>query len=237
MSVPPTLELPSPPSKLSVPHELFCQELMRNGGCLVDAYKAIYPRYGTEAAALANGYRLRARQDVRERLDELTRLAAQHAVIDRAVLLQELYETATADPAEISRVVTEPCSTCWSDDLAFAAAADRAIVAGTGWPDPDTPQSGCHTCRGHGVQRVVHTDTANLRGPARRLYQGARQRADGSIEVRQIDQLAARKELHELLGLKVNRNLSVTAHVHVEPMRDMTPAEIAELIQQQKLVK
>lgn len=230
-----------PRTQLSDKHERFCAELMSNGGHLVDAYRAVYPNFGSTAAAHANACRLRARQDVRERLDELTRLAAQHAVIDRAVLLQELYETATADPSEISRVVTEPCSKCWSDDLAFAAAADRAIAAGTGWPDPNTPQSGCPTCRGHGVQRVVITPTHELRGAARRLYQGARQRADGSIEVFTVDTLAARKELHALLGLHVSRSVNTNLNVTVDPTKPnpwdgskLTPEQVLERVRRSR---
>jgi phage terminase small subunit len=218
----------TPASQLSDRHELFVQELMRNGCCLVDAYKAVYPKHGTETAAFNNACRLRARQDVRERISELTRLAAQVAVIDRAVLLQELHEVATADPAEISRIVTTACASCWSDPLAVAAVLDLGEI-----PDTDAPRGACEACRGRGVQRVIHTDTASLRGPARRLYQGAKVKSDGSIEVQIVDQLAARKELHALLGMRVERSVSLNLNADIKPLkRGMTVEEALAIMEE-----
>ena len=226
--IPLTPELPATSSNLSDKHELFVQELMRNGCCLVDAYKHVYPKYGTETAAFNNACRLRARQDVSQRISELTRLAAQAAVIDRAVLLSELYEVATADPSEISRIVTEPCASCWSDPMTVAAVIDLGEV-----PATDAPRPGCEACRGRGVQRVIHTDTANLRGPARRLYAGARQRADGSIELHQVDQLAARKELHSLLGMRVERSVNLNLNADIKPLkRGMSVDEALAIMQE-----
>jgi hypothetical protein len=37
-------------------------------------------------------------------------------------------------------------------------------------------------------------------------------------------------------GVYVDKSVSVTAHVHVEPLKDMTPAEIADLIHAQKAI-
>ena len=129
------------------------------------------------------------------------------------MLLQELHELATADPGEVSRVVTEACSECWTDDL-MAAAIDAAAAPGAILADFDEPRADCARCRGRGSQRVVITPTHELRGAARRLYQGARQKADGSIEVRTINQLDARKELHALLGLHVSRTESKNLNIN-----------------------
>jgi phage terminase small subunit len=216
-------------ARLSDKHEAFVQALMSNGGHLVDAYRAVYPNAGSTEAAYANACRLRARQDVKARIDELTRRAAQASVIDAATLLRELHELATADPGEISRVVTEPCSACWTDDL-MAAALDASAAPGAILADFEAPRTECPQCRGRGVQRVVITPTHELRGAARRLYQGARQKADGSIEVRTVDQLAARRELHELLGLHVSRVESKNLNVNVtaEP-KDVSAEELLNL--------
>jgi phage terminase small subunit len=215
---------------LSDKHELFVQALMSNGGHLVDAYRAVYPNAGSNDAAYANACRLRARQDVSVRIAELTRASAAVAIVDRAVLLQELHELATADQGAVTRVVTEPCPACWTEDE-VARALDAAAAPGAVLADFEAPRTGCTPCRSRGVQRVVITDTADLRGAARRLYQGARQKADGSIEVRTVDQLAARRELHELLGLKVSRTESKNLHVHatVPAPTDMSPQALLEL--------
>jgi hypothetical protein len=200
-----------PTSQLSDKHEAFVQELMRNGGRLCDAYRAVYPNAGSRNAVLAHSTRLRARRDVSERIDELTRLAAQTAVIDASVLLQELYEICTASPEEIVRVVVRPCSSCWpADGLALAAVLDRGET-----PDSDAPRDDCAACRGRGIQDVHITDTSKLSGPARRLYQGAEVTSSGAIKVRMIDQLAARKELAELLGMKVSRSESKSLNVNM----------------------
>jgi phage terminase small subunit len=220
----------TPSTQLLDKHEQFVQALLSNGGHLVDAYRAVYPNAGSQAAAYANACRLRARQDVRERLDALTRLAAQHAVIDASVLLQELHQLATCDASEISRVVTEPCGQCWEDGMVMAIAMDKAVADGTDL-DFEAPRAGCPGCRGRGVQRVQITDTDQLSGAARRLYQGAKTKPDGSIEVSTIDQLAARRELHELLGLKVSRSESKNLNINatVPAPADMTPDALLQL--------
>ena len=139
----------------------FCAALMSNGGA-PGTRTALCINAGTNDAAYANAC-LRARQDVRERLDELTRLAAQASVIDRTVLLQD-DELATADPGEVSRVVTEPCPACWTDSL-MAVALDAAAAP---QHRPSRSPRRMRPCRGRGVQRVVITPTHELRGAARR---------------------------------------------------------------------
>lgn len=199
-----------PASPLSDKHERFVQALMRNGGNAYYAYREVYPNAGSLQAVMANASRLRARQDVAERIEVLTRLAAERAVIDRKTLLQQLYALTQADPASLSSVVTEPCRDCWDDPTAAAAALDRGEL-----PNIEAPRSDCPTCRGRGVQRVRIADTHTLSGPARLLYQGARQKSDGSIEIDRVDQLAARRELHELLGMKVSRSESKNLNVNI----------------------
>jgi phage terminase small subunit len=205
VSVPATIPL----SQLSEKHELFVQELMKNGGRLYDAYRVVYPNAGALHAIKANAARLRARRDVNERIDQLTRIAAQTAVIDRSVLLQQLYELVQANPAELVNVVTESCPQCWTPEL-LAAAIDRGEI-----PDPDEPRKDCTHCKGRGLQRLHVTDTAELSDAARLLYQGAEYKPDGSIKVHIADRLVARRELHELLGLKVSRSESKNLNINV----------------------
>jgi phage terminase small subunit len=202
-----------PTSQLPERMELFVQELLQHGN-VPDAYMRAYPRAGSREAAWANGSRLRARQDVQARIRELQAAAAERALIKPAVLLMELYELATADPAEVSRVIIEPCPACWSDE-ALAAAGDRWLAGEADPPDSSSPQPHCKACKGRGIARVVFTPTDQLRGAARRLYQGAKVKSDGSVEVQVVDQLAARKELHALLGLHVSRSINANINVPV----------------------
>lgn len=202
----------APASRLSEKHELFCLELMAHGN-VGDAYMAVYPNAGSRKAAWAHGCRLRARGDIQARLAELKAAAAAHALIEPAVLLQELYEIATCDPADVCRVEILPCASCWPDD-ALGAAMDRWIAGNGDPPDSSAPQSDCKACRGRGVPHVAITPTDALRGPARRLYQGAKVKSDGSVEVHLADQLAARKELHMLLGMAVHKSESRNLNLH-----------------------
>jgi phage terminase small subunit len=221
-----------PSSQLSDKHEAFVTELMRNGGRLVDAYRAVYPNAGSMHAIKAHSARLRARRDVSERIDALTRIAAQAAVIDRSVLLADLYALATASPDELVSVVTLACDVCWPDDgVAIAAVFDSGDV-----PDTDGPRKGCPRCKGRGVKRLHVADTAELSSAARLLYQGAEYKPDGSIKVHVADRLAARKELHELLGLKVSRSESKNLNVN---MNVPAPADLSaeDLLAQYKALR
>jgi len=217
-----------PPTKLQPSHEAFVQALLAMGGNLSDAYRSVYPNAGSREAVWAHASRLRARQDVQDRLRELQALAAERALVRPTELLQQLYEIAVvADPAEISRVVSEPCAACWPDEQ-LALAADRAAQGQGDWPDAEAPRAGCASCRGRGVQRVVITPTHELRGPARRLYQGARQKADGSIEVDRIDQAAMRVELHTLLGMRVSKSENVNLNATVPVPRNVSAADVLD---------
>jgi len=162
---------------------------------------------------------------VQGRIRELQAIAAEKATINRAALVQELFELATCDASELSRIVTEPCPTCW-DDATLAAAVDRA-AASAPFPDREAPRSDCPKCRGQGVQRVVYTPTAELSGAARRLYQSARTKG-GSIELTTIDQLAVRRELHELLGMKVSRQENLNISATVPAPKDVSVADVLE---------
>jgi phage terminase small subunit len=212
-------------------HERFVLALLA-GEPLGDAYVLAGYRVGSRAAAWNHGCRLRAQPAVQARLRELTAQAAAAVVIDRVTLLAELHEIATADPSELSRVVIDPCPACWPDE-ALGAAADRWLTGQGEPPDTTAPEPRCKSCRGRGVSRVVHTATENLSGSARRLYAGAKTKSDGSVEVAIVDQLAARKELHELLGMRIQRseskNLHLTATVDAKATTDVSADNLLAL--------
>lgn len=193
-------------------HERFVYALLA-GEPLGDAYRVAGYKVTSRESAWAAGARLRALPAVQVRLRELTAQAAAAAVIDSATLIYELHQIATGDASELSRVVVDPCSACWSDE-ALAATVDRWAAGRGEAPDTSKAQPGCKGCRGRGVAKVVLTPTDELSGPARRLFAGAKTKSDGSVEVSVVDQLAARKELHELLGMRVNRSESKNLTVH-----------------------
>src|ERR1700683_3832578 len=170
---------------------------------------------------------------VAERVRQILAVAAEATTINARARMVGLQAIIEADPGEVARVVTEPCRSCWPD-AALAAAIQHAIDHDTEWPNQGAPQPDCELCRGHGQQRVVVTDTDKLSPAARHAVRSVRQKANGEIEVRLHDKLAAADMLNKMQGAYVERSVSLNVHAHVEPLRDMTPAEIADLIQQQR---
>jgi len=66
--------------KLSDKHEMFCQAYVRNGGNSAKAYKEIYTEV-TDATAQANGPRLLADARVRNRVAQLSGMAADKTIL------------------------------------------------------------------------------------------------------------------------------------------------------------
>jgi hypothetical protein len=226
VSVPATIDASPPavipPTDLSERHERFVQELLSRDN-LADAYLAVYPSVSREVA-FVNGCRVRARPDVQKRLRVLQAVAAERALVKSELLIEELREIATADAAELSRVVVFPCPECWTDK-ALAEAIDHAFATGGTMPEEREPRPDCTRCLGLGDRRIILTPTHELRGAARRLYRGARMKSDGSIEVLLHDQLAARVELHKLAGMHVSRTVNANINVPVAPSKAVTAAE------------
>jgi phage terminase small subunit len=62
------------------------------------------------------------------------------------------------------------------------------------------PAPMCPNCMGAGQLHVIIADTTKLSPAGSRLYKGIRVKGDGSVEVLMHDQVAARDQLHRLLG-------------------------------------
>lgn len=217
------------PTVLRPKVEHFAQLYAAYGNASKAYREAFDVRPGTRAAITAQrAYELVHEPAVAARVRELLAQAAEGTTISARARMVRLQEIIEADPGELVRVVVLNCPSCWSD-LALAAALDRGEV-----PDTDGPQEDCPACRGRGVQDVRITPTDKLSASARRLLKGIRRKSDGSIEVLMHDAVAASDQLNRMQGAYVERSQSIVAHVHVEPLRDMTPAEIAELFNQQK---
>jgi hypothetical protein len=243
------------PAALPTVVEQFALELARSGNATA-SYRRTHPTAGKSANAVeALASLLRRRPDVAARVDEL-RAAAAKVILDLAPqMYQHLHEIAyEADPGELSGVRRVNCRHCfsyngqptWIDEREFndavaQAAAKNAALPGScvppmfggfydvmGEPNPD-----CRHCGGQGVERPFTCDTTKLEGAARKLFVKAR--PDGTLELE--DRQKARSELHRLLGLIVDRKVSAHTHLHIEPLRDLTPAEVAELMTQQRALR
>lgn len=242
----------SVPAALPAAVEAFALELARSGNATA-AYKATHATRGMGVNAIeAAASRLRRDPSVAARVDEL-RAAAAKVILDLApqmyMHLHEIgYGADAHDLSGVRRVNCRRCHGCsgqptWIDEREFndavaQAAAKNAALPGSavsptfggffdvlGEPNPE-----CKHCGGQGVERPFTCDTTKLEGAARRLFVKAR--PDGTLELE--DRQKARAELHRLLGLIIDRKDSRSVVVHVEPLRDLTPAEVVELMSQQK---
>lgn len=187
-------------------HERFAQAVA--AGCSYkDAYAAAY---AVTPSARHNASRLAADINIKTRVQQLTRAAAEGAMPAIRERIAALLDIASADPSELFRVVIDVCGECWTDD-ALATAYDDAAATNAPTPDPSQPRPSCERCGGRGVRHVALTPTDELSQAGRRLFKSARQKADGSIEVTTHDQLAATRLLAELSGWLVNQNLNINA--------------------------
>ena len=90
------------PSLKEEAHELFCQELMANGFNLTKAYMATYgPDVTTPQAIRTNACRLRAREDISERMVELKEERRKRCDIDADYVLHKVHEMAEADISDV----------------------------------------------------------------------------------------------------------------------------------------
>jgi hypothetical protein len=220
-------------------YEIFAQRVAA-GSSYKAAYEVAFPNAELSAASSArhNASRLAAHVDVQARVRGLTRAAAEGAMPAIRERIAALLDIASADPGELCRVVIESCGDCWpagpDGDEALAAAIDAAVAANGSMPDPSEPRPSCTRCGGRGVRRVVLTPTDELSGSGRRLYKGARQKSDGSIEVQMHDALAATRLLAELSGWLVNQNLNLNANAAVQPT---TPASVQDVLDAYKSMR
>ena len=209
-------------------HELFAQHVA-SGKSLTESYTAA-GYAGSQSAVHANACRLAATHAVQARIRSLREDCAERAEISIASRMAWLDSVVHADAAELSRVVACPCRFCW-DDAAYATAVQRYMASmetAAPLPPPDTtaPRIDC-PMGPH--QRVELVPTAELSGPARAAFRGARMKADGSIEVLMEDRQSAVDLLNRMQNIYLqrseSRSLNISATVDAA---DVTPAALLE---------
>ncbi len=148
-------------------------------------------------------------------MQELQAAAAGDAAPAIKARVAYLQRIATADPAEIARVVADPCADCWPPDS-----------------DALPPNPSCRKCRGEGTPRVVVTPTDELSSAGRALLKSVRQKADESIEVRLHDQLQAIGLLNKMQGVYVERSVTLNLNAEIKPLkRGMSVEEAVALME------
>lgn len=225
-------------------HEKFAQAFARVGSS-AGAYREVYDPEGVmpQTTAWSRGCHLAARRDVSLRIGWLRAKALEHSQIQVVELMHDLYDIATADPNELSRSVVVNCRHCygdgheyqWIDVQEFEHACAKIerenegrkrqktlpeIAGGFGYVRHREPNGICPECCGAGELHVIIADTTALSDKGRKLYKGIRVKSDGSREVLMHDQMAAREQLHRLLG--ANKD-SLQLPGNVPKAEDMKP--------------
>ena len=151
------------------------------------------------------------------RIDWLRAQALERSQISVQSLMRDLYDIATADASELTRMIVTACRNChgdgfeyqWISPDEFAAACEAAAAAKKPLPGCEggfsfeahrEPHPACPHCYGVGIRTPWVADTTTLTDKARKLFKGIKVKADGSIEILMHDQLAARDQLHKLAG-------------------------------------
>lgn len=148
-------------------------------------------------------------------------------IVTEQMIVNLLWQIATADPNELIAHRRVCCRYCHGDDHQFqwrdldewmqaveseAAAAskekrpakDVPFAGGVGFDKIAEPHPDCPRCRGEGHGDVTIADTNKLTGSARRLYAGVKVTRDG-IEVKMRDQDKALDTLATYAGLRKDK--------------------------------
>lgn len=143
--------------------------------------------------------------------------------LDQEKLLQELWQTANADPRELVEYRIGCCRYCWGKGYRYQRTAgeferDKAAHAanklahprkaqapfnpqgGIGYLRTNAPNPECPECAGEGLGRTVVKDTKNLSIAAASLYAGLKETKDG-FEIKLHSRDAAQDKLMRHLGL------------------------------------
>lgn len=178
-----------------------------------------------------NASRLCADPEVGARIQELRDLAAAAVTLPTAAQrIAEMREIEQADPNEIIGIRWVNCRHCrgeghkyqWRDDMEYATACDAGMGAmrtgklpsmagGFGYNGTLEPVSDCPVCWGVGEQRPFVADTRNLSPGAKRLYRGAKIKADGSVEILLADKTKYTDMLNRIQGIYKDSSASMPA--------------------------
>lgn len=165
------------------------------------AFEYVRLNLDAKAALLAAGYtteaqstqinQLLALRAVQSAIDDHMETAATVACLSPGWVLRQWMQIAGADPAEIMRLMVDPCPSCWR------AIDDESLRSQLEDPDPE-----CKTCKGRGIRSVDLTATKKLSPAARRLFAGVEQNDKGVIKIKLRDQDAALRSLASYLGME-----------------------------------
>ena len=195
---------------------LFTLEYCKDFNATQAAIRAGY----AERSAAEIGCELLRKPQIRTAVDRRLAALAAAAEVDGAMVISELYQVATADVRELTRIETDCCRHCYGiehkyhwTEPEYRRALSAALKAGKPAPDMEggfgfdprqEPAESCPDCFGRGVERVAVTPSCKLSPQAAKLLASVKQTKDG-IELKTHDKMAALQLLGRVTGIFVDR--------------------------------
>lgn len=136
----------------------------------------------SEKTAGSQAFDLLKKPEIQEAIAERRKMAAENTAITPESVLLRWWEQANVDVNEIVQFRRGPCEECWDDE------------------PQDAPNSDCRLCKGEGVGNAFIHDSRNLKGAARRLFNGVQMTRDG-FKVLLLDRDKALENVARHLGM------------------------------------
>jgi phage terminase small subunit len=185
-----------PGEALSPKHEAFVQAYVSNGMNATEAYKAVYPKYGSEKAAGANAARLIGNDRIQARIAEIMRAGAERAEITIEKVLRELAVLGFSDIGKVVR---------WRPEVVYEEIEDE--------DNPDKPP------RQVLQSRVLVLDSATLPPEVRLAVAEVSQSPNGALRVKMHDKHGPLVSIGKHLGMFVDRlQIQERKQISAEPM-------------------
>jgi phage terminase small subunit len=187
---------PSIVDPIEVADEAFVQAYVSNGMNATEAYKAVYPKYGSEKAAGANAARLIGNDRIQARIAEIMRAGAERAEITIEKVLRELAALGFSDIGKVVR---------WRPEVVYEEIEDE--------DNPDKPP------RQVLQSRVLVLDSATLPPEVRLAVAEVSQSPNGALRVKMHDKHGPLVSIGKHLGMFVDRlQIQERKQISAEPM-------------------
>lgn len=212
--------------------ENFCQAVVELGSTS-DAYRKTYSVANMKDSTVnKKAYQLMSTEKIRARIGALQNAAAKLVIGDKAAVLQEWWDIATADNNELSSYRRVCCRYCYGKDHKYQWADKEEFLrttaeimdgnnrrkkpdalpvddGGYGYAKNASPHAFCPKCRGEGEGEAFFADTTKLKGKARKLYAGVEKTKDG-LKIKTRDQDKALEQFAKLAGMTVPQVVQLT---------------------------
>lgn len=181
---------------------------------------AIRAKYSAKSAGRF-AQELLLKPHIQNAIREAQQKRSERTEITQDIVLQRLWDIATANPNEVVQFRRVNCRYCWGEDhqyqwtdgeyisaCRFAEQNEMTAPKSGGGFDFDktrSPHPDCPECKGEGHGEIHIADTSKLTGAAALLYAGAKAGKFG-IEVQLHDQMSALVRVGQHIGMFKNQH-------------------------------